>query len=164
MNKTKRNRLKNKEKIKKLQLQVNKLISTPIVKEVIIKDTTAVEKCVILQKEIYGLHRFISRANLSVDVLTYSFNCDSTILVPQLSDGALTAQALDKIRFNKYELQGNRPEPLYCIGLSPSGGIGKELQVSFHLSRDLIRDFPVDVIIHKHLAKLLEARKHDLLR
>lgn len=164
MNKIKRNRLKNKEKIKKLQQEVRQLRANPVTETVFVEDKSASDLAKRLKLEIEGLHRFISRADISVDVLTRSFNCEGPVLIPQLSNGALTAQALDTLRFRKYEFQGNRPEPLYMIGITPSDNSMNELQVSFHLSRDLIRDFPVDVIIRKHLASLLEARKHELLK
>ena len=164
MNKIKRNRLKNKEKIKKLQQEVRQLRANPVTDTVFVEDKSATDLAKRLKLEIEGLHRFISRADLSVDVLTRSFNCEGPILIPQLSNGALTSQALETLRFRKYEQQGYRAEPLYMIGITPSDDPSQERQISFHLSRDLIRDFPVDRIIHKYLAKLLEARKYDLLK
>lgn len=164
MNKTKRNRLKNKEKIKKLQLKINGLTANPLVTEVIVPDIESKKEVLLLKREIQGLHRFISRADMSLNVLTQSFNTSGDILISQLSDGALTKQALETIRFKKYPFQGNRDEPLYMIGLTPNDDISKDLQISFHLSRDLIRDVPTELLVSRHLVPLLKARKTEILK
>ena len=84
-------------------------------------------------------------------------------IVKLMSDGAMTAVTLDRIRFESYKTNGPFNEPLYVIGLTPEGNSSKEIQASFYLSPDLIRDFPVDYIIEKNLKQILISRKRDLL-
>ena len=57
MNKAKRNRLKNKEKIKQLKIKLlNKNSKVTIVKET---DKALLEENKLLKEEVRGLHRFI---------------------------------------------------------------------------------------------------------
>lgn len=163
MNKAKRNRLKNKEKIKQLKQQLlnNNNSKTTIVYET---DSTLVKENNTLKAEVQGLHRFISRANVTLDPIIQSFNMPHHVdMVQMMSDGSLTHTALDRIRFNSYKTNGPFNEPLYMIGLIPEGNYSKELQASFYLSPDLIRDFPVDYIIEKNLKQILLTRKKELL-
>ena len=161
MNKAKRNRLKNKEKIKQLKIKLlNKNSKVTIVKET---DKALLEENKLLKEEVRGLHRFISRANVQLDPIMHSFNMPNHDMVKLMSDGAITAVTLDRIRFESYKTNGPFNEPLYVIGLTPEGNSSKEIQASFYLSPDLIRDFPVDYIIEKNLKQILISRKRDLL-
>jgi hypothetical protein len=166
MNNAKRNRLKNKEKIKKLKQQIKNSI---VEKEPLViyeVDETLQKECALLKAEIRGLYRFLSRVNIDFQPLVHSFNVPYPQLVSQLSDGSLTPQKLDTIRMNKYatgRYTYGTPEPLYMIGLVPEGNPSLEIQASFFLSPDLIRDVPIDYLIEKHLREILKTRKNELL-
>jgi hypothetical protein len=165
MNNAKRNRLKNKNKIKQLKEQIRKLKEESSLEEESQKDLAITNnKVSLLQAEVYALHRFIRTCNLeNVEIHARSFNVPYPDFVRTMSSGALTAEKLDAFRFVSYQTPNN-PDPLYMIGLVPDGNLSKEYQISFYLSKDLIRDVPVDYIFEKNIKQLLKSRKEDLLR
>lgn len=174
MNKVKRNRLKNKEKIRQLKKQLTKkaavVYETDTRKEAEIillqsSTTTLKEEVKLLKAEINGLHRFISRANVNYDLISQSFNMPNADVVSMLSDGSLNAIKLDRIRFRSYENTNSPygPSTLYMVGLAPGDNPSSEIQASFLLTPDVIRDFPIDHLVERNLKEILKTRKKELL-